>query len=581
MTKTFRSLVSVLLAVFMVVSLAVIPSSAAIAISHSAITLTNGYQTTLSVTGTSSTVTWSTGDKSIATVNTKGTVVGKAPGTTYVYAKVGGTTLKCKVTVVAAKITSSTSSVTFDKKGQTKTITVQVKGSHSGLTVGTTNKNVASASWVKPVKWDGDKITYTITAQGTGTARIKVYLKNYPDTCYNFVDVKVGSTSSSSGSNSNSSSSSSKMTILTNPRDSVSVASGSSTTLQVYSTNQANLAYSISDSSVASVSAGAASGYYRDLTIRGIKDGTATLKLYDKNNTSTYCNVQITVSSSSYYEFYTTMPTKVLATDKIMTIQASTTSSYYMLVPENYDPAYVNTLIARKFGRYSYYEVYSSTPIRQEASDQYYEFYNSNSNYSYGARYVLVPEKYDEVRLNTAIARYTGKFDYWTVYSDNPTRLSPNDILETWLIVEPYTNKSASRYMLIPAGGYDADKVDSIKSSDMSQYGSYGYYVGYTKWPTVYNNIDQIIMYRKDNTYKYMVVPKDGSGMAKANDAIAKDTGIYEYNVIYSTQPVASNTEKVVSVQYGKNFYYVLIKAEDKSPDTDLANRYANGVKDD
>ena len=191
MAKIFKSLLSVFLAVFMVVSLAAIPSSAAIALNKSSITLTKGYQTTLSVTGTSKAVTWSTGDKSIATVSSSGKVVGKAPGSTYVYAKVGGTTLKCKVTVVAAKITASSSSVTFSKKGETKTITVTVKGSHSGLTVGTTDKNVATASWVKPVQWDGDKIKYTITAQGAGTAKIKVYLKNYPNTCYNYVDVKV------------------------------------------------------------------------------------------------------------------------------------------------------------------------------------------------------------------------------------------------------------------------------------------------------------------------------------------------------------------------------------------------------
>ena len=155
------------------------------------VTLINGDQTTLSVSDTSETVTWSTGDKNIAIVSSKGVVVGKAPGTTYIYAQTGGTTIKCRVTVVAAEITASSSNVTFDKNGDTKDIIITVKGSHSGLTVGTTDKSVATASWVRPIQWDGDKIKVTITAQGSGTANIKVYLKDYPNTCYCYIKVKV------------------------------------------------------------------------------------------------------------------------------------------------------------------------------------------------------------------------------------------------------------------------------------------------------------------------------------------------------------------------------------------------------
>ena len=578
MAKMLKSLLSVFLAVFMVVSLAAIPSSAAVALSKSTITLTKGYQTTLSVTGTTKTVEWSTGDKSIATVNSKGTVVGKAPGTTYVYAKVNGTTLKCKVTVVAAKITASASSVTLDKRGSTKTITIEVKGSHSGLTVGTTNKSVATASWVKPVQWNGDKISYTITAQGAGNARIKVYLKDYPNTCYNFVDVTVGG--GSSGSSGNSGSSSNKMAILPYT-SSVDVAAGGTYALQVYSTNQANLAYSVTDKNIATVSAGNASGYYRNFTIKGVKNGTTTLRLYDKNNTSTYYDVKINVNSGAYYEFYTTMPVKQLSTDKVMTIQISSTSSYYMLVPDNYDPAYVNSLIGQKFGKYSYYEVSSTIPLRTVTGDSYYEFYHTNSKYNYGMRYVLLPKDYDSVQLNTAVAKYNGRYEYWTVYSENPTKLESWDEIVTWQITDALTGKFSTRYLLVPSYNYDADRISSIKDKDIADHSAYTYYVSYATWPTVNNNKDQIIMFKYGSVYRYMVVPKDNSGIAKANDAIAKETGIYEYNVIYSTQPTAGSNEKVVSIQYGTNYYYVLIKSDDKTPDTNLVTRYANGVKDD
>ena len=579
MAKAFKSLLSVFLAVFMVVSLLAIPSSAAVALSKSTITLTKGYQTTLSVTGTSKTVTWSTGDKSIATVNSKGKVVGKAPGSTYVYAKVGGTTLKCKVTVVAAKITASTSSVTFDKKGQTKTITVTVKGSHKNLTVGTTDKSVATASWVKPIQWNGDKISYTITAQNPGNARIKVYLKDYPNTCYNYVDVKVGG--SSSNNSNNSGNTSGKMAILTNPKTSIDVATGGTAVVQAYATKQSNLAYSIADTSIATASAESAFNNYRNYNITGLKAGTTTLRLYDKTDTSNYYDVTINVGDSSYYEFYTTYPMRRLSTDKVMTIQASSNSSYYMLVPENYDPAYVNTIVAKKFNKFSYYEVYNERPPVYYSTDKFYDFYHSNSKYTYGARYMLIPLEYDQASIDTAVAKYNGVFNYWVVYTDTPIKPNAADRIETWNIVDPDTGKSINRYLLIPQYGYDLNRINSIKDDDINRHSSYTYYVGYTTWPTVSNNTDQIIMYRKNNSYKYMVVPKDGSGMAKANDAIAKDTGIYEYNVIYSSQPVAADDEYIVTVQYGKSFYYVLIKRGDKSPDTSIAERYANGVKDD
>lgn len=582
MAKIFKSLLSVFLAVFMVVSLAAIPSSAAMALSKSSITLTKGYQTTISVTGTSKAVTWSTGDKSIATVNSSGKVVGKAPGTTYVYAKVGGTTLKCKVTVVAAKITASASSVTFNKKGETKTVTVTVKGSHSGITVGTTDKSVATASWAKPVQWNGDKISYVITAQNPGTARIKVYLKNYPDTCCNYVNVTVkGSSSSNNSNNSNNGSGNSSMIILTNPKDSVDVSSGGTANITVYSTNQSNLAYSVADTNIAAVSAGVTSGYYRDFTVKGLKDGTTTLRFYDKNNTSTYYDVRVNVSSSTYYEFYTTTPTKNnMLTDKVITIQANYNTTYYMLVPENYDPAYVNSLVAKKFGSYSYYYAYLERPTNINSSDRYYEFYHTNKKYNYGPRYILVPNKYDTARLDTAIADYNEVYDYWTVYTASPEKISATDILETWTIVDPSTAKNMTRYMLVPAIGYDYSRITTIKENDIANNSSYSYYVGYSTWPTVNNDKDKIIAYRKDNTTKYMVVPSDNSGIAKANDAIAKDTGIYEYNVIYSVQPTAANGEKVINVQSGNSIYYVLIKSEDNVPDAYVATRYADGYKD-
>ena len=349
MKKTFKSLLSLFLAVFMVASLMAIPSSAA-SISKTSVTVTKGYQTTLTVSGASN-VTWSTGDKSIATVS-KGKVVGKAPGTTYVYAKAGSTTLKCKVTVVAAKITSSPAEVELDSAGDSQIVTLTVKGSHSGLTVGTTDKSVATASWVKPVEWNGNKIKVKITAKGEGTARIKVYLKKYPSTCYKYIDVTVGDSLYEDDDNTDTSSTTANIVPLS---QNVAVGANNTTSLQVYSTSINNVGYSVTDSRIATVTAGTTSGNYKNFTVKGVAAGKTTVRFYDKTNTKKYVDVAITVNNDlKYYELYTVKPTaKLTPTDLIITVSANY-ATYYVLVPSSYDPAYVNTLAAQKLNKYSY-----------------------------------------------------------------------------------------------------------------------------------------------------------------------------------------------------------------------------------
>lgn len=147
MSKSFfKSFLSTLLAFMMIVTVAAVPSSAAsVKLNKTSISLTKGYSTTLSVIGTTSSVTWSTGNKSIATVSSSGKVVGKKVGSTYIYAKVGSTTLKCKVNVVAGKIAVAKSSTELEP-GDTEKIRIKAIGTHA-LTVSSSNKTVVKASW--------------------------------------------------------------------------------------------------------------------------------------------------------------------------------------------------------------------------------------------------------------------------------------------------------------------------------------------------------------------------------------------------------------------------------------------------
>ncbi len=561
MAKKLKALLSIFLAVFMVASLIAIPSSAAsVSLNKTSITLTKGYQTTLSVNGTSSKVTWSTGDKSIATVSSSGKVVGKAPGTTYIYAKVNGSTLKCKVKVVAAKISASSSNITFDEIGASKTVTLTVKGSHSGLTVGTTNKKVATASWVKP--WDGDKIRIKITAKGEGTAKIKVYLKNYPSTCYKYINVTVDDGEED------------EITILTNPQ-SIDVASGKTATLQVYCTDQSKLSYKVTDSRIASVTAGTASGKYKNFTVKGISAGTTTLRLYNSKDSSQYVDVKITVGSDvKYYELYTTKPTTTpLPTDKILTIQVNSYTNYYMVVPIDYDPAYTNTIVAQKFNKYSYYEVYTTKPARMAATDTYHEFSNSNSSYNYGTRYVLLPANYDQVKLNTTIAKYNNKFEYYTIYNEYPALQDTWDEVKTWSVINSATGNKVTRYLLVPYYNYDQSKIDSIIEADKNANSVYGYYKVYDTFPIVNTKTDDVIMYTKNGKYRYMVVPKEGLDILKRNEAIKNDTGVYEAYVMYETAPTpnTANGEYVLSARYGTKYVYVLCTYAQGTAAHDLA----------
>lgn len=571
MKKTFKSLLSLFLAVFMVASLMAIPSSAA-SISKTSVTVTKGYQTTLTVSGASS-VTWSTGDKSIATVSSKGKVVGKAPGTTYVYAKAGGTTLKCKVTVVAAKITASSSEVDLDAAGDSQIVTLTVKGSHSGLTVGSTNKSVASASWVKPVEWNGDKIKIKITAKGKGTAKIKVYLKKYPSTCYKYIDVNVGdSLYEDDDPDAGTTSTNANIVPLS---QSVSVNASATATLQVYSTDLKNLNFSVTNSRIATVTAGTTSGNYKNFTVKGISAGTTTVRFYDKNNTKKYVDVPITVTNDlKYYELYPTRPASLLlSTDKIITVSANNYTSYYMLVPANYDPAYANTVIAQKLNKYSYYEVYTVRPARLAAGDTYSEFSHTNASYNYGTRYVLLPVNYDKVKLNTAIAKYNNKFEYYTVYNENPAAADSWDSVKTWSVIDSATGKSVTRYMLIPYYNYDQDKIDKIIADDKGSSNMYNYYTIYNNYPTVNAQTDDVVMYTKGGAWRYMVVPKKGADVLKRNEAIKNDTGVYEPYVMYETSPTANtaNGEYVLAAGYGTKTVYVLCNYSQDSTQHQLA----------
>ena len=90
--------------------------AAKISLSATSKTITVGKTTTLKMSGTSKKVVWTSSNKNIATVSSKGKVKGIKAGTCTIKAKVGGKTYKCKVTVKKASTTPTNPSSSLTKE---------------------------------------------------------------------------------------------------------------------------------------------------------------------------------------------------------------------------------------------------------------------------------------------------------------------------------------------------------------------------------------------------------------------------------------------------------------------------------
>lgn len=192
MKNILRRLSCVVTALVMAVML--LPASVSAAttpkLSSTDTTVSIGYYITLKVTGASGNITWSSGDSTVATVKSSGSnsaqVTGKKTGSTYIYAKTGSKTLKCKVTVRKSFITPSKSNVSLDV-GKSEAVTLTVRGDKT-IVVTNSDKSVATTSWGK---WDGSKIKLTINAKKAGTTQLKVYTKGYSNSTAKTITVKV------------------------------------------------------------------------------------------------------------------------------------------------------------------------------------------------------------------------------------------------------------------------------------------------------------------------------------------------------------------------------------------------------
>ena len=97
--KKTKTIMALLLSFLLVLEISPIQSDAAVRISAKKKTLTIGRSFTLKVKGTKKKVKWSSSNKSVATVSSKGKVKAKKVGKATITAKVAKKSLKCKITV--------------------------------------------------------------------------------------------------------------------------------------------------------------------------------------------------------------------------------------------------------------------------------------------------------------------------------------------------------------------------------------------------------------------------------------------------------------------------------------------------
>ena len=141
-------------------------------LSKSSIKMVVGAATTLKVTGTADSIKWSSSDKTIASVSSKGKVSGKSKGTCYIYAKTGKTTLKCKVTVLSGTIKVDKTSETIVGINKTATIKGTFSGKEQSIKVSCKNPDIISAK----ITTSGKNFTIKVVSKAVGKADLTIYL---------------------------------------------------------------------------------------------------------------------------------------------------------------------------------------------------------------------------------------------------------------------------------------------------------------------------------------------------------------------------------------------------------------------
>jgi hypothetical protein len=518
-----KKIISLFLTAIIVLSVCAVGVSAAPTLSKSSVVLTKGYSTTLKVNGTGGTVSWSSDNTSVATVS-GGKVIAKGVGTANIKATVRGTTLTCKVSVVATKITLSTNLITIGV-GDTVTVTATVLGDKSGFSMANSNSAVAKGKFISPARFKDNKIQFNVTGYRPGTASVTLYRKNYRDTYFKAVSIRV--TDAENGYNQDAT--------VRAINDKVEMEVGGTTQIAVWASNPSDLTAYSYNSTIVSLTRAGASGNTVYYNLKALKAGKTTIKAYDDTDTTRYTEIPVTVNSKAeYYKIYDTVaPTKRLATDVLLDFVYNN-KNYYMLAPYDYDVAETNTIFAQNFKKFEYGKVYNKYPGYVASTDIIKNFYDNRFNIK--TLYVVLPRDYEDPDFNTVKAAYLDTYDYYTIYNLSPKKSTTSDYITSWTIKDQKTNKTITRYMLLPSG-YDQTKANQIRDNDQIDHNGYSYYVVYENYPQALLNNERVYSWYKDDDSKqarYLIAPMGSEDFIRRNDVIRQQNKYPTYFTPYS-----------------------------------------------
>ncbi|MDF2541557.1 MAG: glycoside hydrolase family 18 [Herbinix sp.] len=156
-----------------------------IKISNTSVNLYTGATKTLKISGTTSTITWITSNKSIATVSTGGKVTAKAVGTVTITASVAGRKLTSKITVKNPPTTTTEDTITSMNENLTPIpsaipVNTQIPSTGSDRKVVGYYAAWARYSGFTPDKIDAGKLTHINYAFANISSDLKLAL-GYPD----------------------------------------------------------------------------------------------------------------------------------------------------------------------------------------------------------------------------------------------------------------------------------------------------------------------------------------------------------------------------------------------------------------
>lgn len=261
----------------------------------------------------------------------------------------------------------------------------------------------------------------------------------------------------------------------------------------------------------------------------------------------------------NYYTVYNVTPAKQNATDVVRTWQASVDGVLYtrsVLLPANYSEDQLKEIMNSDISvNNTYYSVSESAPQKNDAKDTVYQFAYNGKVYN-----VLLPENFDSAKRDTAVAKFTGNFNYYVIYTEKPEKLISTDVVKDWRKV--VDGKSETRYMLVPAG-YSEEFYKSLISDDVNSGNIY--YVVSDSYPSAVQSGD--VPYRwynsKAKKYRYMLLPEKFD-VLKRNNTVYADTGEFEYYTAYSTKPIEQAAgDQIISFRdsvYG--YVYILVPAD-------------------